>query len=147
MKLSNPLNRAPRDPGPPGPETMVHSSAAGRPGVAPATEELARRREQLSRRFADLQWDLGGMAYEMASRDHFRLDVLTRQAAALQGVDAELGEIERVLRLDEAAAAGSCPSCGALFARGAAFCWSCGTTLIPAAEPASGAAPATEAGP
>lgn len=81
----------------------------------------------------------------MASRDHFRLDVLTKQAAELQEVDAELAGIERMLRLDEGAAAGTCPSCGSLYARGAAFCWSCGTTLIEAGDPAANGAAAEEA--
>ena len=66
----------------------------------------------------------------MASRDHFRLDVLTLQAAKLQQVDAELSEAERLLKLEQAGAAGSCPSCGALYARGAAFCWQCGAGLM-----------------
>jgi hypothetical protein len=93
--------------------------------------DLQRRRDRLARELAELQWDLGGIAYEMASRDHFRLDVLRNQAAKLQQVDAELGEIERMLRLDQAAAAGACPSCGALYARGAVFCWQCGHDLMP----------------
>ena len=67
----------------------------------------------------------------MAIRDHFRLDVLIRQAAKLQQVDAELAEVERLLRLDEAGAAGACGDCGALYARGAVFCWQCGTDLMP----------------
>ena len=71
------------------------------------------------------------MAYEMASRDHFRLDVLNKQAALLQEVDAELGQIELVLKLDQAGASGACPSCGALHARGAVFCWQCGRELTP----------------
>ena len=74
----------------------------------------------------------------MAGRDHFRLDVLIRQAAKLQQVDAELSEVERLLKLEEAGAAGVCPSCGALYARGAAFCWQCGGGLMEAATPASG---------
>ena len=82
--------------------------------------ELRERRDRARRgSFAELQWDLGGLVYEMAARDHFRLDVVVRQAARLQEVDAELAEVERLLRLDEAAAAGSCPACGALYARGA----------------------------
>ena len=94
------------------------------------SKELLERREDLSRRFAELQWDLGGLAYEMASRDHFRLDVIVRRAAELQEVDAELGEVERLLRLDDAGAAGTCASCGALHSRGAVFCWQCGANLI-----------------
>jgi hypothetical protein len=91
--------------------------------------ELVARRDALAERFAQLHWDLGGLAYEMARRDHIRLDVLVRQAARLQEVDAELAEAERLLRLEEAAAGGACASCGALHARGAAFCWQCGAPL------------------
>jgi hypothetical protein len=92
--------------------------------------ELRERRDRLADRFAELQWDLGGLVYEMAARDHFRLDVVVRIAARLQEVDAELAEVERVLRLDEAGAAGSCAACGALHARGAVFCWQCGADLL-----------------
>jgi hypothetical protein len=98
-----------------------------------AMQELARRRDELAERFAELQWDLGGLTYEMARRDHFRLDVLVRHAAALQAIDAELAEAERVLRLDDAAAAGACPGCGAMHARGAVYCWQCGAPLLPKA--------------
>jgi hypothetical protein len=94
------------------------------------SDELRQRREQLSKQLAELQWDLGGIAYEMAIRDHFRLDVLSRQAAKLQQVDAELAEVERMLKLGEAGAAGACGGCGALYAQGSAFCWKCGKQLI-----------------
>jgi hypothetical protein len=94
------------------------------------SSDLERRRDRLAKQLAELQWDLGGVAYEMAIRDHFRLDVLTAQAAKLQQVDAELAEVERMLRLDNAAAAGSCPECGALYAQGAVFCWQCGKDLM-----------------
>jgi uncharacterized OB-fold protein len=67
----------------------------------------------------------------MASRDHFRLEVLVRQAAKLQKVDAELAEVERMLKLDQAGAAGACGSCGALYARGSVYCWQCGKDLMP----------------
>jgi hypothetical protein len=103
--------------------------------------ELLKRREELSRKFAELQWDLGGMTYEMAARDHYRLDVLNKQAAKLQEVDAELGQIERLLKLGEAGAAGTCPACGGLQARGAIFCWRCGNELKPAARPEEPKAP------
>ncbi len=102
--------------------------------------DLARRRDSLSRQLAELQWDLGGLAYEMAIRDHFRLDVLARQAAELQRVDAELAEVERMLRLDQASAAGACGSCGALFARGSVFCWQCGRDLMERSPVGSGPA-------
>jgi hypothetical protein len=99
--------------------------------------ELEKRRDELAAQLTELQWDLGGVAYEMAIRDHFRLDVLTRQAARLQQVDAELAEVERLLRLDQAGAAGACGSCGALHARGAVFCWQCGKDLMPQTQTAS----------
>jgi hypothetical protein len=102
----------------------------------PTDPELLKQRERLARRFAELQWDLGGMTYEMASRDHMRLDVLVKQSAELQEVDAQLGQVDRLLRMNETGAAGACPSCGALQARGAVFCWECGKELKPAAEPA-----------
>jgi hypothetical protein len=92
--------------------------------------ELRERRDRLAERFAELQWDLGGLVYEMAARDHFRLDVVVRRAAELQAVDAELAEVERLLRLDDAGAAGSCSACGALHARGATYCWQCGAKLL-----------------
>jgi hypothetical protein len=101
-------------------------------GTPVGQPELLKQREELARKFAELQWDLGGMTYEMAARDHYRLDVLNKQAAKLQEVDAELGQIERLLRLSDSGAAGSCPGCGALQARGAVFCWQCGNELRPA---------------
>ncbi len=91
---------------------------------------LERRRDELVAQVAELHWDLGGLAYEMAIRDHFRLDVLVRRAAELQERDAELGELERVLTLQESAGVGSCPDCGAVHARGALFCWQCGRALM-----------------
>jgi hypothetical protein len=59
--------------------------------------ELRRRRDELAREVTELHWDLGGLTYEMAIRDHFRLDVLVRRAAKLQDRDAELAEVERLL--------------------------------------------------
>jgi len=123
-----------------GARATAGSTPASAPLVGPS--ELQQHRDRLARRLAELQWDLGGLAYEMAIRDHFRVDVLVRVAAQLQPVDVELEEIERLLRLDEAGAAGACPACGALHARGAAYCWRCGGGLLTASGTAS-----TEAGP
>lgn len=69
------------------------------PGVARdgARSDLQRRRDALAEQVTELHWDLGGLAYEMAIRDHFRLDVLVRRAAVLQERDAELAETERLL--------------------------------------------------
>lgn len=117
--------------------------APGSPSQSPipregARSELRRRRDALAEQVTELHWDLGGLAYEMAIRDHFRLDLLVRRAAVLQERDAELAEVERLLRLEESATAGSCPSCAAPHSRGASFCWQCGATLMersPAAAP------------
>ncbi len=92
--------------------------------------ELRRKRDALAEQVTELHWDLGGLAYEMAIRDHFRLDVLVRRAAVLQERDAELAEVERLLRLEESASAGACPHCSAPHSRGALFCWQCGATLM-----------------
>ncbi len=107
--------------------------AAASPQPSPesaARSELRRRRDALAEKVTELHWDLGGLAYEMAIRDHFRLDVLVRRAAVLQERDAELAELERLLRLEESASAGSCPHCAAPHSRGALFCWQCGATLM-----------------
>jgi zinc-ribbon domain len=92
--------------------------------------DLKRRREQLVARVAELQWDLGGLTYEMAIRDSIRVEVLVKRAAELQDADAELNEVERILRMEESATAGSCPSCGAPHSSGATFCWQCGKPLL-----------------
>ncbi|ADB53561.1 zinc ribbon domain-containing protein [Conexibacter woesei] len=99
---------------------MSHASAS----------DLQERRDALARELAELQWDLGGLAYEMAIRDHFRLDVLMRQAGRLQEIDARLGEIEHLLRLETTGAAGACPQCGTLYARGALYCSHCAFQLV-----------------
>jgi hypothetical protein len=119
----------PRAPG--APPTSAESDEPITGGGAPVRpRDLAGQRERLAERLAELQWDLGGLAYEMAIRDHFRLDVLVRAAADLQRVDAELGEVERLLLMERSGAAGDCPSCGALHGRGAVFCWQCGAQLL-----------------
>ena len=89
--------------------------------------ELSRRHEAAAKRFAEEQWNLGGLAYEMAIRDHFRLDVLQRAAAKVQEADAEL---------EQSGAAGACATCGSLHARGAAFCSNCGAPLVESVRPA-----------
>ncbi len=92
--------------------------------------ELQRRRDTLAEQVTELHWDLGGLTYEMAIRDHFRLDVLVRRAAILQERDAELAEVERLLRMENDGVAGNCPSCAAPHSRGAIYCWQCGATLM-----------------
>ena len=108
-----------------------------RPPAKPVTEdgaearsaaELLAERDRLTERFALQQSELGGLFYEMAIRDHVQMDVLIAKAAALQRLDAELAQLE-LLRDGSASIGGQCPSCGATFARGAAFCSQCATSL------------------
>ena len=68
----------------------------------PSRVELTDRRDRLLERFTAIQLDLGGLFYEMAIRDHVRLDILTGKAAELQRVDAELSQVEQLLRSDHA---------------------------------------------
>jgi hypothetical protein len=93
-------------------------------------EDLATMRDRLTERFAVMQSELGGTFYEMAIRDHVRIEVLMRRAAELQRVDAELGQVERLLAEGALTATGQCPSCGAIYARSAAFCAQCAHPLL-----------------
>ena len=116
------------------PRRRAAANAAPNPFAAPAEREdlidLERRRDQLRARVAELQWDLGGLVYEMAIRDHIKVDVLVRRAAVLQEADAELGEVERILRTEQTGASGSCSTCGAPHSSGATYCWQCGMPLL-----------------
>jgi uncharacterized OB-fold protein len=100
--------------------------------------DLQRRRDELAEQVAELHWNLGGLTYEMAIRDHFRLDVLIRRAAMLQERDAELAEVDRLLHMQESSVAGNCASCGAVRSRGAVFCWQCGAKVMEQASIAGG---------
>lgn len=98
---------------------------------------IKKQRDQLAADFAKAQYDLGGLVYEMGIRKDYRTDVLDNRVEILQRIDGQLAESERVLRLDDAGAAGTCPSCGAMHARNAGFCWQCGGAIAggPAAPP------------
>jgi hypothetical protein len=113
-----------------GHDTAAAASAPVKPAHDGARSELQRKRDALAEQVTEMHWDLGGLAYEMAIRDHFRLDVLLRRAAALQERDAELAEVERLLRMEHDGVAGGCPNCGAPHSRGAVYCWQCGATLM-----------------
>jgi hypothetical protein len=97
--------------------------------AAPALD-LTRRRDELAGRLAELQWDLGGLVYEMAIRNRIRVEVLVRRAALLQEIDNELGEVERILRMEQTGTAGMCAACQAPHSGGAAYCWQCGQPLL-----------------
>src|ERR1700749_3241756 len=139
--------KSPPPPGAPPPSarpTSFPAAAAGtvRAGGPPPTKtlgsvqgeefivDLKRRREQLVARVAELQWDLGGLTYEMAIRNAMRVEGLVKRAAELQDADAELNEVERILRMEESATAGACPSCGAPHSSGATYCWQGGKPLL-----------------
>lgn len=106
------------------------------PEPAPENKELLAQRDRLLEKFTVMQADLGGAFYEMAIRDHVRLDVLTRKAAELQRVDAELLTVERLLELERSDAAGLCPSCGSPYGPAVRFCPQCGHSLAPEAAAA-----------
>jgi hypothetical protein len=131
---------APQPPGAAGGQTTavvvpVGGLPAPRTALSGSMAELRRRRYELAERVAELTWDLGGLTYEMAVRDHYRLDVLARRAAELQQADAQLSEVQRLLASAEAGVHGQCRSCGAVHSRGASFCWHCGAGLLEEARP------------
>jgi hypothetical protein len=131
---------APPQPAPAPDAGAVVLPAGGLGADGPAAQsgsmgDLRKRRLELAERVAALTWDLGGLAYEMAIRDHYRLDVLARKAAEVQEADAQLGEVQRLLATAEAGVHGQCRSCGAVHSRGAAYCWHCGAPLLAEARP------------
>ena len=109
--------------------------ASEQPPSGGSMADLRRQRRELAEHVAALTWDLGGLAYEMAIRDHYRLDVLARKAAELQEADAQLGELQRLLSAAESGIDGQCRSCGAVHSRGAAYCWHCGAPLLAEGRP------------
>jgi hypothetical protein len=92
--------------------------------------DLQKRREQLVAKVAELQWDLGGLVYEMIVRNSIDIEVIVKRAVPLQDADAELGEVERILRMEQTGTAGVCPSCNAPHSSGATFCWQCGKPIL-----------------
>ena len=97
--------------------------------------DLRRRRDALTAHVAELQWDLGGLVYEMAIRDRIRTQLIVTRAAELQVADSELREIERILLLEQSGIAGSCTNCGAPHSSGAVYCWQCGQPLMTQVSP------------
>jgi hypothetical protein len=97
--------------------------------AATPSPDLVAQRDRLTERFALMQSELGGLFYEMAIRDHVKMDVLIEKAAALQRVDVELAQLDHLLHDGDGAIGGRCPSCGTPHARGAAFCSQCAAPL------------------
>lgn len=114
---------------------VANAPSSGGDAASGSLADLRRRRHELARRVAALTLDLGGLTYEMAIRDHYRLDVLARKAAELQQADAELDELQRLLAGAEGGVHGQCRSCGAVHSRGASYCWHCGAQLRAEARP------------
>ena len=100
------------------PASAPSRGARRRPGATPTElRELRAQRDRLLEKFTVMQADLGGAFYEMAIRDHVRLDVLTRKAAELQRVDARADRGRGGARARaRTGAAGLCASCGAPYA-------------------------------
>ena len=48
----------------------------------------------------------------------------------MQEVEAELGEVERILRMERTGVAALCLTCGAPHSTGAVYCWQCGQSLV-----------------
>jgi hypothetical protein len=94
--------------------------------AAEPNRELVAERDRLLEKFTVMQADLGGAFYEMAIRDHVKMDVLTRKAAELQRLDMELGEVEEALALERSDSTSACKNCGAEYEPGAKFCSQCG---------------------
>jgi hypothetical protein len=129
-RSNQPPYKLPAQPAQPPPPTTQPSTQTAAVSDREWVVDLERRHDQLTARVAELQWDLGGLVYEMAIRDRVRVDVLIKKAAALQDVDAELGEVERILRLEKTGVAGTCTSCDAPHSGGAVYCWQCGNGLL-----------------
>jgi hypothetical protein len=112
------------------PPKLARPSRNGKPAkkseAAGDNRELIAERDRLLEKFTVMQADLGGAFYEMAIRDHVKMDVLTRKAAELQRLDAELGEVEEALQLERSDSTGSCAQCGTELAPDARFCSQCG---------------------
>jgi hypothetical protein len=134
MRLPRPGNHTKSEPqvDTTGVATAASADQPSAPASAAADEvvDLERRRDVLKARVAEMQWDLGGLVYEMAIRDRIRVDILVKRAALLQDADSELGEIERILRLERSATAGVCSSCAAPHSTGASYCWQCGQPIL-----------------
>jgi hypothetical protein len=106
------------------PPSAATATASGAPDPA-----LMAERERLTERFTIMQTELGGLFYEMAIRDHVRMEILMASAAALQRIDAELAQVEHLLTGGDDGVGGHCPACGTVHARGAAFCSQCAEAL------------------
>src|SRR3954469_17706831 len=100
------------------------------------SEDMRVQRDRLLEKFTVMQADLGGAFYEMAIRDHVRLDVLTRKAGELQRGDAELLAGGGLLGNERTDAGGPGPNCNSPFGAADRFCPQCGAPLVATEAPA-----------
>ena len=92
---------APQNPPTPLPQATGSALPPLAAGQIAARSDLQRRRDALAEQVTELHWDLGGLTYEMAIRDHFRLDVLVRRAAILQERDAAVEVVFSIRQSDD----------------------------------------------
>ena len=130
MSLVDRIRRKPPQPAPPAPTNGSVPAALNSAYGEEFIVDLQKRREQLVAKVAELQWDLGGLVYEMIVRNSIDVEVIVKRAVPLQDADAELGEVERILRMEQTGTAGVCNSCGAPHSTGATFCWQCGKPIL-----------------
>jgi hypothetical protein len=91
--------------------------------------DLIAQRDRLVERYAVMQSELGGLFYEMAIRQHVRMEILMPRAAELQRVDTELGQLQRIIDSGASSIGGNCSTCGGSYAQGAVFCAQCGAAV------------------
>ena len=70
---------------------------------------LTAQRERLTENFAIMQSELGGMFYEMAIRDHVRMDVLMRRPPSSSGSTRSWPRSSTCSRAAAASAGGTAP--------------------------------------
>jgi hypothetical protein len=129
VRLHAPKIKAPKIQPPKLSRSSRNGKAGKKNGRPVENRELVAERDRLLEKFTVMQADLGGAFYEMAIRDHVKMDVLTRKAAELQRLDLELGEVEEALALERSDSTGACANCGTEHQPGARFCSACGEEL------------------
>ena len=110
------------------PNTRATSPPAPADAGAPRRAPSCAAARRLTERFALMQSELGGAFYEMAIRDHVRLDVLIARPPSCSGSTPSCGARAGCSRPRRRRHGGHCPSLRCPSARGAAFCPQCAST-------------------
>ena len=129
VRLYAPKIKAPKIQPPKLARPSRNGKSAKKGAAAPENRELIAERDRLLEKFTVMQADLGGAFYEMAIRDHVKMDVLTRKAAELQRLDLELGEVEEALELQRSEVTSACANCRTELGPDARFCSNCGAEV------------------